>query len=1358
MDCKVILNINGIETTSRISLEDGFDKNDAVIQIKKRLQQLLDNETIEESSKDSVYRAALQIYNNVDQKIRNQKSMANNFEENYNYSSIYDVPDAYLPKEFKEILRQFSSDFPNFSSTSPKISLNISGKSVKQVPPFYDSKDNTIYLNIGKKENAAVLIEPFIHEYVHYVFNSRLDLSDEKINGLYNDITKLLYVKQADKRAEFNDSNPHVKVKEYLAEAFTKVILQGYNFEQEQKNNLQTLLNSLDQSIESKDDILFFNFISDQQFDATGVQDRDIVNAIKYSKGVESEKVQNALEKVYDRFDRNKLEYKGKADKSFIKYDSSFSELKDLKNNSLSTLETHDIVYVKSDNDKYYDKYYPVIYTYFDDKIDSQKFVTAVKKTDGTYTIQTFSQDQIIGFRKSFGNIKFTEVEDYELDEIDENFKEDLVFTKSSSKEDIEDFEDGKLITINIGKGKSKINKQAIEIQIGDNVKSNQDLLRSIKRGSIVSYRIKDDKKTTTVHAPVVRSLANGVELYSAKNKKVYFIPFNDVKSVIILKEDFIDQADQEYMYDDKLASEYYKNKKLRYSTFKYTDKNNGFKSVDKTMYDYNQINKNDGDIREQLDKAIKNKYDQYNKTSKEEDFYKFLNDNLSNSKEDQLIQIYLNRKKLIENITDDNVYVLYDNLGADGNIYHNKGKVIYSSKDTIYVYTDSLNKDTGEIKQFIQKINIRDNSPKAYKPVIRRFVYDNSKEYNMTEAFYDHKDSIKQNYEELSSIWNDENKGVRSVKIKQLQDAQSSLFIGKTRVPTNLYDYFYYEYLTDFSDNKKAFYASKAQVGDIIFYNETGKDGKVYTKSNMIVGINPDGKIIVGDLIRNARGSKAYLNQTYIRKEVKVSSIQHIGYNIYNNEQLGIVANKKMLAKYNALSKKIDQFNDIDTSENKESVEKRISTWKNRGNLNVVGLHSVRNKQTNRVFYAKKSDLDGYKKIQKNKDDYEISEKPVRFGIEVKYTANGKTSTFLKRNKDKMYNVEPTLENFQSLKVGDVVTTGKKSGNYYSMIVTDIIKGKNGNKLKIESFYIDEDGVKKNITKMIDENSLKNGDIHQFHIDKWNNKKEVKEYKQDKTYKKPEVKPKDDDYELPFSKQTSGYNKSYDDFVKVNEFSKRLSNLYGVEFKMLTSEEIAGIYDTDEVIFSNSRAFVFKNEIVINSDLASLAEPLHELTHMILPIIKINDPILYNSLIKTIVSHPDFDLIAKSYSGLSGDSLNQEVFCTIFGEYYANKVRTNDGQNWNSNNKNWFSKIIDKIKNIFKSMFNISTDEFDDMSQHELMNSSIDNIMDRFGGNLLNGKYSNVISIYNKTVDKKVKDLISKLMNEQKILKECYE
>ena len=1164
------------------------------------------------------------------------------------------------------------------------------------------------------------------------------------------------FVKNENKTRSYS-YNPHLKVKEYLAEAFTKVILDGYKFDEDQKQNLKSLLNNLDQNIKNKDEILFFNFISDQQFDSNDIQDRDIVNAIKYSKGVDSEKVQDALKKVYDRFDRNKLEYKGKADKTFVKYDSAFGEMRDLKDNSLSVLETHDIVYVKSEDDKYYDKYYPVIYTYFDDKADVQKFVTSVKKKDGTYTIQTFPANQIIGFRKSYGNVKFREVEDYELDEIDELFKEQLVFTKSTSKEDIEGIDGGKLITINIGKGKSKINKKAIEIQIGDNLKSNQDLLRSIKKGSIVSYKIKGDNKVSTIHAPVVRSMANGVELYSSNNKKVYFVPFSDIKSVILFKEDLISQSKKEYLYDDKALDDYYKNKKLRYSTFKFTDKTNKFKKVSNSMYDYNQVNENDGDIRQALDEAIKKKYEEYNKTNKEDTFEKFLSENIGNTKNDRLIQVYLNRKKLINNITDDNVYVIYDNLGEDGNTYHNKGKVIYTSKDMIYVYTDHLNNETGEIKQFIQKINIRDNSPKPFKPVVRRFVYDNSKEYNITEAFYDHKDSIKQNYEQLNSIWKEENKGLRSVKVKQLQEAQESVFVGKSNIPTNLYDYFYYEYMTDFSDNKKAFYVSRAQVGDIVFYNEKGKDGKIYTKSSMIVGINPYGKVIVGDLIRNARGSKAYLNQSYIRKEIDFSDIQYMGYNIYDNKDLGISANKKMLAKYNALSKKIEEFNDVFAVDNKKKLTETVSKWKNANNLNVVDLYSVKNKNTNRLFYMKKSDIDNQKYIQDHISDYEISLKPVRYGIEVKYVSNGKTRTFLRRNKDKMYNIDPSLEAFNDLKVGDVMTIGKKSGNYYNMIVTDIIQGKNGNRLKIESFYIDENGVKKNITRIVDEYYLKSGDIHQFHIDKFN-KKDNKEYSENKTYKKPEVKPVEDQINYPFSKQTSGYNKSYDNFVKVNEFAKRLEALYNVKFKMLTSEEIAAIYDKDGVIFSNSRAFVFKDEIILNSDMASLAEPLHELTHMILPIIKNDDPVLYNSIINHIISHPDFDNIAKSYQGLSNDLLNQEVFCTIFGEYYANKIRTEDGQNWNKNNKSWFSRIIDKLKNVFKSIFNINSKDFEDMHEAELMSNSLENIMDKFGGNILNGKYTNIVSVYNQSVNKKVKDLISKLMNEQKILKKCYE
>ncbi len=35
-------------------------------------------------------------------------------------------------------------------------------------------------------------------------------------------------------------------------------------------------------------------------------------------------------------------------------------------------------------------------------------------------------------------------------------------------------------------------------------------------------------------------------------------------------------------------------------------------------------------------------------------------------------------------------------------------------------------------------------------------------------------------------------------------------------------------------------------------------------------------------------------------------------------------------------------------------------------------------------------------------------------------------------------------------------------------------------------------------------------------------------------------------------------------------------------------------------------------------------------------------------------------------------------------------------------------------------------------MHEAELMSNSLENIMDKFGGNILNGKYTNIVSVYN--------------------------
>lgn len=242
----------------------------------------------------------------------------------------------------------------------------------------------------------------------------------------------------------------------------------------------------------------------------------------------------------------------------------------------------------------------------------------------------------------------------------------------------------------------------------------------------------------------------------------------------------------------------------------------------------------------------------------------------------------------------------------------------------------------------------------------------------------------------------------------------------------------------------------------------------------------------------------------------------------------------------------------------------------------------------------------------------------------------------------------------------------------------------------------------------------------------------------------------------INLSKQISGYNKTLDDFVYIQSISERLSKLYGFDFKLLTSNEISEIYDGDR-IFSDKRAFVIDNEIVINSDLASIAEPLHELTHILLPMIRKSNIEGYNTLLSAARSHPDYNNIAMYYNELSGLDLDEEVFCTIFGEYYAKTIRTEQGNDWNKNNKSWFSNIVNKIKSFLSSVFNLSN-EFNDFSPNMFMNMSFSEIMDKFGDNIIQGKYENMVSVYNEKFDNKINRMLQIMYSKELIKKECYE
>lgn len=242
-----------------------------------------------------------------------------------------------------------------------------------------------------------------------------------------------------------------------------------------------------------------------------------------------------------------------------------------------------------------------------------------------------------------------------------------------------------------------------------------------------------------------------------------------------------------------------------------------------------------------------------------------------------------------------------------------------------------------------------------------------------------------------------------------------------------------------------------------------------------------------------------------------------------------------------------------------------------------------------------------------------------------------------------------------------------------------------------------------------------------------------------------------------PKSKNTQSFIKSTDSTAHVRLLVNRLRDVYSLNFRMLNSEDIANIYDTQNNKLSHNRAFVSGKDIVINTDLASMADPLHELGHIVLAGMKSTDPDLYDEMISTVQSHPRYNDIASNYPELTGNDLHEEVFTTVFGERYRNLLKEREQRVWEGDKKGFFARIIDNVKNFFKGLFGIKSPLFDKMEPEEVANLSLEDIISRFGDKMLEGHLKNYVDDYVKNIERKTTDFKTKLKESNILNIECY-
>lgn len=116
-----------------------------------------------------------------------------------------------------------------------------------------------------------------------------------------------------------------------------------------------------------------------------------------------------------------------------------------------------------------------------------------------------------------------------------------------------------------------------------------------------------------------------------------------------------------------------------------------------------------------------------------------------------------------------------------------------------------------------------------------------------------------------------------------------------------------------------------------------------------------------------------------------------------------------------------------------------------------------------------------------------------------------------------------------------------------------------------------------------------------------------------------------------------------------------KFSKLYGIKFIPITTAEIsAGKVGTQIIDPEYKSAFVYNNNVYINTDIASIDDPIHEMFHIFLGGIRFKNPDLYFNLVNTAENFKGYDRMREHYSFKTQQDLNEEIFVKELARYYT--------------------------------------------------------------------------------------------------------
>jgi len=209
------------------------------------------------------------------------------------------------------------------------------------------------------------------------------------------------------------------------------------------------------------------------------------------------------------------------------------------------------------------------------------------------------------------------------------------------------------------------------------------------------------------------------------------------------------------------------------------------------------------------------------------------------------------------------------------------------------------------------------------------------------------------------------------------------------------------------------------------------------------------------------------------------------------------------------------------------------------------------------------------------------------------------------------------------------------------------------------------------------------------------------------------------------------------------------------VQLNYVDNQDLQELQKTTNYDYSNSRAFVLKGQVYINTDKASISDQIHEYAHLFLNSLKYENPKLYSAIVGVTKNHSLFDNIAIDYSHLEGDDLNEEAFVTILGEYLHGKLLSKDQQNMDSN-QDLLLGFAQYTKDKLTQALNKEVTSIYDIDAKEILTLPWEDVINLVGDHVMNNKITDVYDQYPISDTKDVNLLKNELRDKGYLTQQC--